>query len=103
MPSHIHLLLEIDGLLLSGFMRDFKKFTAQKSLAQFAVNGKLWQDGYDRFPLNNYNTLTIKLNYIHQNPVKAALVDSPIGWYWSSARDYLSDEPGPLPIWKGWA
>ena len=41
MPSHLHLILGLDGRLLSGFMRDFKKFTAQKSLASYAENGKL--------------------------------------------------------------
>lgn len=103
MPSHIHLILDIEGSLLSEFMRDFKKFTAQKSLSQFAINGRLWQERYDRFALNNYKILSTKLNYIHQNPVKAGLADSPISWYWSSARDYVSEESGPLSIWKEWA
>jgi putative transposase len=102
MPSHLHLILGLEGRLLSDFMRDFKKFTAQKSLAAYAENGKLWQERYDRFALNNRKTLATKLNYIHDNPVRANLVTRPEDWLWSSARDYLTDEKGPLPVWKGW-
>jgi REP element-mobilizing transposase RayT len=31
MPSHIHLILNIDGHHLGSFMRDFKKYIAQKA------------------------------------------------------------------------
>ena len=48
MPSHIHLLLMIDGDKLSAFMRDFKKFTSQKSLKRFSEDSSLWEAGYDR-------------------------------------------------------
>jgi REP element-mobilizing transposase RayT len=38
-----------------------------------------------------------RLNYIHQNPVKAGFVDNPYEWVYSSARDY-SGEKGLLEI-----
>ena len=48
MPSHIHLVLLIDGNKLSGFMRDFKKYTSQKSLKQLCKSRNIWQSRYDR-------------------------------------------------------
>jgi len=103
MPSHIHLILFIDGKPLTGFIRDFKKYTAQKSLANYSENGKLWQDRYDRQALNSIKTLITKLNYIHTNPVRVGLVKVSTDWFWSSAKDYYTDGLGPLPVWKGWA
>jgi REP element-mobilizing transposase RayT len=47
MPSHVHLFLFIEGKLLAGFMRDLKKYTAQKSLADLCRTKKIWQYRYD--------------------------------------------------------
>ena len=103
MPSHIHIILFIQGELLSGFMRDFKKYTSQKSLRDLRVNKKLWQDRFNRVAILNNGILKIKLEYVHYNPVKAGLVKHPQDWKWSSASDYINNKPGPLPIWKEWS
>ena len=102
MPSHIHLLLLISGDKLSGFMRDFKKYTAQKGLKDIIRERTIWQSRFDRVGIWNENVLRTKLEYIHNNPVKAGLVTRPEDWQWSSARDYYIEEQGPLPVWKGW-
>jgi len=36
------------------------------------------------------------LTYIHQNPVKAGIVENPFDWKYSSARDYLGERNGTL-------
>ncbi len=36
-----------------------------------------------------------KLRYMHRNPVKRGLVESPDLWRWSSYRFYLLEEAGP--------
>ena len=33
-----------------------------------------------------------RLHYLHQNPVKAGLVEEPEQWYYSSARDYAGQK-----------
>ena len=38
MPSHVHFIVIIDGSKLSHFMRDFKKYTSQKSIKELGVN-----------------------------------------------------------------
>jgi putative transposase len=37
-----------------------------------------------------------KLRYIHRNPVKRGLVESPDEWAWSSFRAYAYREQGPV-------
>jgi hypothetical protein len=43
-----------------------------------------------------------KLRYMHRNPVKRRLVDSPEQWRWSSYRYYRLDEAGPLQVNARW-
>lgn len=102
MPSHLHMVILIRGGLLAGFMRDFKKFTAQKSIKDIVGGRKIWQDGYDRQVIYTEKVLITKIDYIHYNPVRAGLVDKPENWYYSSAADYTGREKGPVLVWKEW-
>jgi putative transposase len=104
MPSHLHLLLFIEGDLLGHFMRDFKKFIAQKAVSDLGFKpSTLWTPRYDRVVISSEEVLRTKLSYIHNNPVKAALVHRTQDWRWSSAADYVEDRQGPVTVWKGWA
>ena len=46
----------------------------------------LWQREKNVLPIFSERMFMEKLNYIHQNPVRAALVTSAIDYRWSSAR-----------------
>lgn len=103
MPSHIHLLLFIDGAQLSGFVRDFKKFIAQKVGTELGIaSSGIWMPRYDRVAIATEDVFTTKLEYIHNNPVKARLVAVAEDWPWSSAGDYLTDREGIVKITKDW-
>jgi len=102
MPSHIHLLLLLDGKKLAGFMRDFKKFTAQKHLIDLCKSNPVWQFRYDRQAVWSMDVVYTKIKYIHNNPVKASLVDSPEKWRYSSAYSYILEDNGPINIFTGW-
>lgn len=39
-----------------------------------------------------------KLNYLHDNPVRAGIVFEPHNYVYSSASDYFTDKRGLLPI-----
>ena len=39
-----------------------------------------------------------KLRYIHRNPVRRGLVESPEQWRWSSYRDYAYGERGLVRV-----
>jgi len=43
-----------------------------------------------------------KLRYMHRNPVKRGLAETPEDWRWSSYRFYLLDESGPERVNAGW-
>ncbi|SEJ43007.1 REP element-mobilizing transposase RayT [Dyadobacter koreensis] len=113
MSNHLHLLASAkDGYNLSDILRDFKKFTSKKIVAtinsevesrkdwmlyrfefagKFKVNVKdykFWQDGNHATECFSYEFAKQKLNYIHQNPVRASIVDEAENYLFSSARNY---------------
>jgi putative transposase len=106
-----------EGYNLSDILRDFKKFTSKKIveaiqtepesrrewlLHRFKSGGdplaaksrtnvenyKFWQDGNHAMECFSAKFTLEKLNYIHQNPVRAFIVDEPEHYIYSSARDY---------------
>jgi REP element-mobilizing transposase RayT len=113
MSSHVHLLASSGIYDLSGTSRDFKKFTSRKIIAAI-INSKqesrrtwmieifrqagrtnsrnedyqFWRQ--DNQPKECYSpAFTIqKLNYIHNNPVEAGIVNKPEEYLYSSAGDY---------------
>ncbi len=115
MSSHVHILWQAkEGFRLSDIIRDFKKFTAKKILSlietepesrrvwllrKFEYAGsrvkrvskyKFWKDSNHAILLepNLVRMIDQKLNYIHDNPVNAMIVDNPEDYILSSARDY---------------
>jgi putative transposase len=119
MPNHIHLIIQIDSIEnLSNLMRDFKKFTSTKirqqleldkkfdiilKLKQNAKNKKgqtfkLWMDRFDDVMLYSEKVYNIKLDYIHNNPIKKGLVDDPADWKYSSYNNYLNDDDSIIII-----
>jgi len=84
MPNHFHLLI---GFLSGGkglieFIRTFKGVVRKA----YCGNNKLWAEGFDDLEMKSMEQFYIKLRYIHYNPVKKELVDSPEKWKYSSYR-----------------
>ena len=119
MPEHSHLLIypieeEYD---ISAMLASIKKSVANRALAfvgrhapDFLTrmrdeqpNGKVahrfWQrgGGYDR-NLWSPRYIWQTIDYIHDNPVRRGLCDTPADWFWSSAADYHRGTPGPLVV-----
>lgn len=115
MGSHLHLLAcaREDSSGLSAIIRDFKRHTSTQLLAWmkhnlkesrrdwldvvFAYHGKfnpnndvyqIWQQNSRPMICLTPNFTLQKLNYIHQNPVKAGLVYRAEDYRYSSARNY---------------
>jgi putative transposase len=103
-------------------MRDFKKYTSTKIRQQLERDGhdfllsilrrnarctqsqvfKLWEDRFDDLVIDSEETLTVKIEYIHNNPVRAGLALNPEDWKYSSARNYLRDDHSVLPVATDW-
>lgn len=122
MSNHLHLICKaVKQITLSEIIRDLKKFTSKEIIK--AINKepesrrdwmlkyfqeackhlkrvqkyKVWQDGYHAEILYSRKFLLQKLNYIHNNPVKAGIVEQPEYFLYSSARNYAGLE-GKLEI-----
>ena len=57
-----------------------------------------WQARYYDFNVFTDGKRIEKLDYIHCNPVKRGLVESPEDWLWSSCRYYQTGEQGRVEI-----
>ena len=119
MPEHAHLLLfplKI-GYSVSAILTSIKKPVSNRAIAFLKAtaphflermrdrqpNGRcvlrFWQrgGGHDR---NLWSPAHIweKIDYIHLNPVRRGLCETPAEWFWSSAGFYAGKRDGPLPI-----
>jgi len=61
---------------------------------------RLWKPRFDDLIITTEKLLKIKMDYIHNNPVKAGLVASAVDWKYSSAVDWLTDKDGLAKIDK---
>jgi hypothetical protein len=61
-----------------------------------------WQARFYDFNVWTTKKRVEKLRYMHRNPVKRRLVDSPEQWRWSSYRHYWLDQAGPVQVNAGW-
>jgi putative transposase len=114
MTNHMHMIVGSNGAnKVSDIMRDFKKFTSKEILSTLQVestesrrewmlnrfeysgkndkkikNYRFWQEGNDAQEIYMNDYFNQKLDYIHNNPVKAEIVDRAENYRYSSAIDY---------------
>jgi len=111
MSNHIHLVVSRKDGDLSGFVRDFKNFTSREILEAidnetesrrewleivFAYHGKLktgqiyqiWTHENHAVELLSPDFIAQRINYIHENPVRAGIVAKPEDYLYSSACNY---------------
>ncbi len=110
MLSHLHLISSTEEGSLSDVLRDFKSYTAKKIIELIKQNPQesrkdwllylfeyyakkqshnvqyqFWQQHNQAISLETNDWITEKINYIHQNPVKARLTDEATHYIYSSA------------------
>jgi putative transposase len=120
MPSHIHIIIHLSDISnLSKFIQTFKSmssrrvkdivirqvlpFAARKYYMDTFTKGdqfRFWRPRFDEFIITSRRQLRIKLDYIHNNPVKAGLVLQPTDWPYSSAADWLKGIKGVIKVEK---
>ncbi len=110
MPDHVHALVRFskEGML-SVFMGQWKRRSSiglkehlRRCLkgygAKLDSGAPIWQARYYSFEVFSQSKAREKLEYMHNNPVKAGLVRHPEDWKFSSAPWYLSRIPVGVPI-----
>ncbi|MBK9098384.1 MAG: transposase [bacterium] len=118
MPSHFHWILIVTTKYgtISDIMRDIKKFTAWQifdtlnessellKIFHESAEGlkdqtkKLWMPRFDDEVIRSQQMFWAKLNYIHNNPVKAGLVSRAEDYKYSSARNYVNGDHTVLEV-----
>ncbi len=121
MTNHVHLVARTTEEPLNKVLGHFKTYTSKKlvemlkehpkeSRRQWLINAfsffgkknvanrqyQVWQN--DNCPIRLYTPKVIdqKVNYIHDNPVRAGFVDEPHHYYYSSAHPASPLAPDPL-------
>ena len=124
MTNHMHLIIKAkDGYQLSEIIRDFKRHTSKtitheiiesniesrktwilQAFKFHALKSKnnshfqLWQKGFHPIELFSPKWIMRRLNYIHNNPVVAGIVDKAEDYVYSSARNYMDHEDVKLDV-----
>jgi putative transposase len=88
MPDHLHLLLQ--GSEIIEFVRQFKGKMTPKARA-LEPGKRLWQRSFFDHALRKEESLSDVACYIWENPVRADLVEDPIGYQWSGSE-----------VWPDW-
>lgn len=113
MTNHVHLIIRSDNGRLSDVLRDFKRFTSNMILTDIEFNShesrRDWMDVVFRYhgkyntrvenkqfwtheshpvELTNNVNIDTRVNYIHENPVRAGWVENAWEYLYSSARNY---------------
>ena len=119
MPDHYHMIARSEKQKPSSIARYMNGISAKRIIDYLKVNGfttsldklktitkrreykhSVWQHNPDSMLITSETMLMQKVNYIHQNPVKAGLVDHPRDYRFSSARIWMERpiENEPLSV-----
>ncbi len=105
MPEHVHLLLSEPKKGSLADAMHYLKLSFSKRVVQWYGDtpaGSFWQKRYYDRNVRNSREFTIKLRYLHRNPVKRGLVKDADQWKWSSFRHYAFREVGVVEIESEW-
>ena len=107
MPEHIHLVVYPKDGKVTEMLVKIKQGFAQRVVHRWKQESSpilpkvtsrggqtyFWQrgGGHDRV-VRDRKELNHVIGYVHMNPVERGLVERPIDWRWSSARDYAGME-----------
>ncbi len=90
MPDHLHAIIGLKGdKTISRVMNRIKGVASRKINLLRHKEGSLWQEGYHDEIIRNERQMNATINYIHDNPVAAGLVESADQWEFSSYKDYM--------------
>ena len=116
MSNHLHIILQSETNKLSDTVKEFKSYTAKEILKtikeeresrrewmlnifEFAAKKHKRNEHYQVWKHDNHPELIFsnkfldkKINYIHDNPVRAGIVGRQEDYLYSSARDYAGEK-----------
>jgi REP-associated tyrosine transposase len=98
MPEHFHILISEPRIKTLAIAMQVLKQRVSLKYPKSELAPTFWLPRYHDFNVFTNKKKVEKLRYMHRNPVKRGLVESPDEWRWSSWRDYRLGERGPVRI-----
>ena len=98
MGNHVHMLLKEGKESISDTMRRIGVSYVLFYNDKYLTSGHLFGGRFRSEPVNSEAYLKTVVRYIHQNPVKAGLVNRVEEWKWSSCRGYYRLERMPAGL-----
>lgn len=117
MPDHLHIITSgtltisktlqyLNGIIsrrIISYLKEGGHASSLKKLEREAsARGhqySLWDHHPNGKNLTSEPVLMEKVNYIHQNPVRAELVERAVDYRWSSAKQWMGIPLGEEPLW----
>ncbi len=96
MTNHVHMAIQCHDLPLAGFMRFVAGQYARSTNKKMNRSGHLFERRHRAILVQADSYLKELVRYIHLNPLRAGLVDSPADYRWCSHQAYLHGNP---PSW----
>lgn len=114
MTNHMHVIWQSQSGNLSNTLRDYKSYCTKELIASIENQGesrrdwllrafafhaqstnqnkdfKIWTSNNHPEQIFSNNFMQTKLDYIHNNPVRAGWVENPEDWIYSSASNYIN-------------
>ncbi|KSU60389.1 transposase [[Bacillus] enclensis] len=98
MGNHVHLLVKEGSESISIVMKRIGVSYANYYNWKYKTTGHLFQDRFKSENVETVGYLLTVTRYIHQNPVKAGIVEKPHHWQWSSCRGYYGQSVYSLDL-----
>ncbi|HWX41292.1 MAG TPA: transposase [Blastocatellia bacterium] len=115
MPDHCHLIVNPRDGRITDLTGAMKGLSARRMIdasppdafllenpGHDGATHQVWQESFKAFPLWSNWMIWQKINYIHNNPLKAGLVKSAADYRWSSFRAFYRQSDKPLPVDRDW-
>jgi putative transposase len=110
MPDHFHLISnprdgcirEFSGHLKARAAKAIIKVNSRFTFPKVKVGHQVWQESFKSLGLWSGFMIWQKINYIHNNPIKAKLVQSAKDYYWSGFRSFYQLGDDPLAVDHDW-
>src|SRR5262249_3981944 len=96
MPDHVHLLLTpAQNITLERALQFIKGGYSYRVRKELERRCEVWQRGFADHRIRDANDFEFHRNYIHNNPVRARLVDNASDYRYSSAYPGFKLDPWP--------
>jgi putative transposase len=99
MPTNFHLLMSEPGIdTADNSIQMLRQRYGRRYNTSARTDEQVWETPYADVHVFDADHIAERLNFMHQAPVKAGLVETATDWEWSSARSYAGLPEGVVTV-----